>query len=1584
MKPLKKKLLSLTILLFANILMFSQTFDFVADITKGCSPQQVMFTNITDASYINDYRYEWVVEPGKFSTQTESLQNTYISPGVYSPAMKVYDSNNNLIETIVKTNYIKIFKDPDVTIQASRDIACVGTPIDFTVANIDSDAPIESWKWIFSDGTSFTGKDIPSYSFSYASEFTAFVTVQDTNGCINRIRSEITVEVFDDYPSTQFMADKRRVCEPTLDVNFTNSTVPDNVSYSWEFGDGNTSTSKSPSHTFNGYGDYYVKLTATTPISGCSRSSTQVVQLIDYQASIDIYDATKTIDGSNKACLGAIGFTPNVTPAGTVSYLWDMGNDGIDDGTEYGFVSNHDSPGTYMIKLTVNNGICTTTALSTYTVEEPLDISYSPNNEYFCKGPANVTYIASSNIPGTEYTWYLKGETFKGNNISIDYGAGLYSDSVLALSPNNCRATLAKPDNIEVASHFLRIAPQSDVEGCNPLTVEFDTIFSLIARNDFPVKVEWDFNDDGVIDSDQPGPQSFEFKRRGVWPASVIVTTDKGCVFKDSTQQYSIYGEEWVKVGEKPNLDLIFDDTVICASAPNIGGIVRFDDSLLNTEYDYLRIIYSPLVPNSYVTPNDTKTPPSDFASAIRDSIGVHQVYFYLNDHGCDTTIKDTTTEYTYTFPGGGGPAIVDSIMFPTTIRVKGPIIDIGGTGKDCYNNYEYQYFLTKKINLDYSIPGNNLSWYLKKDGFPGRKLVATNIDTLNINYKPDSLGRGKYYIYAIAENINDGCEDSVMWTTLVTDIQTSFTLQDTTVCLGDTAIFILSDTAKDVIGSYWQYEQDSIFKWPILEGEDSLFYVFNSRKITNVKVISFDTFGCEDVVNIPVKVYAPEPFFYADVVSDCIPFKTKYVDTSRSDTTIVSRHWTFGNGDVSNTNDSIFTAQYNSKGFVSPKLVVTDVLGCKDSLSKPNYIKPVIPNSNFKIENPKLCLNHNALIVRDTSDKQLANNLSRFKWDFGDGVTDETTLKDTISHKYIYESMGSVFKVKFVAYSISPEGNECTDSTYNDIEVKDVAAKIAIQSMDACKEPGQKFIVDLDDTWYSSRYKYVNWWKTENGDSTYIGNKPNLDVIFFDEYGEHTLNLVTTTEYYGCENDTTKMNITVPGYVADFVVDKDEVCVGEEITFTLKDTLNINNYEHYFEFGDGTKESVNFDNPTHSYTFLPDNIDNTYKAQFIVKAPGCKTQDISKIINIYPVIADFDRGLNDKSIIGCAPYTVTFYNDSEGSTSNNFTWHFGDGTTSKENNPTHTFNTIDSIYNVSLSIETSVCQHEVVKPITTHPLATIDFDLDSSLCLGSQTNIEATGNFTSIKWSPSQYFEDSNNKNTIVKPPYSLYAKASLVSPFGCPSEDSVYIYVQQYPNYYGAPDSLLQYYFTQDSLKFNRQITSQLIAGQIYNVNNDRVLGVNYNWTPSTYLSCDNCPSPSIDLQCGTIGYSNCIDFPETVSYTITMADTMGCFENEESIMFNIVIETKAALPQAFTPNGDGENDIAFVRGWGIKEFLELQIFNRWGQQVFKTTDITQGWDGTFKGEPQNAETFAYTIKIINTADEEEFIKGYITLIR
>jgi gliding motility-associated-like protein len=110
--------------------------------------------------------------------------------------------------------------------------------------------------------------------------------------------------------------------------------------------------------------------------------------------------------------------------------------------------------------------------------------------------------------------------------------------------------------------------------------------------------------------------------------------------------------------------------------------------------------------------------------------------------------------------------------------------------------------------------------------------------------------------------------------------------------------------------------------------------------------------------------------------------------------------------------------------------------------------------------------------------------------------------------------------------------------------------------------------------------------------------------------------------------------------------------------------------------------------------------------------------------------------------------------------------------------------------------------------------------------------------------------------------------------------------------------------------------------------------------------------------------------------------MVEKDGCF-TYDAISIGEHPPCILAVPSAFSPNGDGVNDILFVRGSNFTEF-ELMIFSRWGEMVFQTTDISQGWDGTFKGKPSPVDAYNYYLRGTCVDGHITTSKGTITLLR
>jgi len=117
----------------------------------------------------------------------------------------------------------------------------------------------------------------------------------------------------------------------------------------------------------------------------------------------------------------------------------------------------------------------------------------------------------------------------------------------------------------------------------------------------------------------------------------------------------------------------------------------------------------------------------------------------------------------------------------------------------------------------------------------------------------------------------------------------------------------------------------------------------------------------------------------------------------------------------------------------------------------------------------------------------------------------------------------------------------------------------------------------------------------------------------------------------------------------------------------------------------------------------------------------------------------------------------------------------------------------------------------------------------------------------------------------------------------------------------------------------------------------------------------------------------------------YSVTVTDINGCYDSD-SVFLNDLEEDCdyfVYLPNVFSPNGDGNNDVFYVRGTGI-ETITLRIFNRWGNQVFESNNLNEGWDGTYKGTIQNTSVFVYMLEVTFINGKTITKAGDISIIR
>lgn len=149
----------------------------------------------------------------------------------------------------------------------------------------------------------------------------------------------------------------------------------------------------------------------------------------------------------------------------------------------------------------------------------------------------------------------------------------------------------------------------------------------------------------------------------------------------------------------------------------------------------------------------------------------------------------------------------------------------------------------------------------------------------------------------------------------------------------------------------------------------------------------------------------------------------------------------------------------------------------------------------------------------------------------------------------------------------------------------------------------------------------------------------------------------------------------------------------------------------------------------------------------------------------------------------------------------------------------------------------------------------------------------------------------------------------------------------------------------------------------------------GIIYSWNPSTGLSCSNCADPVASPA-------------QTTEYCVTVTDANGC---SDSTCVKVTLEAPCPdnaeidLPTAFTPNGDGHNDLFLIAGLqNCIERYSLIIFDRWGEKVFETTDLLAAWNGKYHNRDLDAGVFVYYFSAVFTNGQALTKKGNISLIR
>ena len=141
-------------------------------------------------------------------------------------------------------------------------------------------------------------------------------------------------------------------------------------------------------------------------------------------------------------------------------------------------------------------------------------------------------------------------------------------------------------------------------------------------------------------------------------------------------------------------------------------------------------------------------------------------------------------------------------------------------------------------------------------------------------------------------------------------------------------------------------------------------------------------------------------------------------------------------------------------------------------------------------------------------------------------------------------------------------------------------------------------------------------------------------------------------------------------------------------------------------------------------------------------------------------------------------------------------------------------------------------------------------------------------------------------------------------------------------------------------------------------------------YSWSPAEGLSSPAAQNPVAVTS-------------RAITYTVVATTPNGC-ESTASIAIKVFAAADVFVPNAFTPNGDGHNDLLKAIPMGIREFKYLAVFNRWGKRIFYTTNAATGWDGTINGKRLDVGIYVWMAAGINYKGELLERRGTVMLVR
>lgn len=1420
------------------------------------------------------------------------------------------------------------------TANFKSDITAGCSPIVVNFQDISTGNPT-SWYWDFGNGGTSTLKD-PSTTYFIPGFYTITLTATNASGS-NTITQQAYIQVFDP-PTVDFIYDKNAGCTP-YKIQFTDqSTAAENTtntSWFWDFGDGQTSDQKNPLHIYRTADNFTISLKVTSD-KGCAKTITKA-NIIDIIPGIAL-----AFDNSLPSTCSApanINFTNNSSGPGTVSYSWRFGDGGTSTNTSPSHTYNN--VGNYSVTLIGSSSIgCSDTLVKNVAIGGYKTDFAVPA---FCEENRVQMTNTSTPAPVSSLWIFPDGTTSTAINASKRFPPGTNFSVKLINNYGNCSDSVVKTVTA-TAKPVITFIGIDSVKCAPPLTVNFNNTTNGISY-------VWDFGDS--TSSTQANP-SHTYTQFGDYSVTVIATNAQGCID-------TLTKKDYIKI-RKPIIKFI--------DIPKQGCIpytATFEADITSVE---------PIAAYLWEF-GDGTTSTLEKPSHIYNTKGVYDVTLTI------TTKTGCTEKLVETKGVKAGPKPIADFTADQNNVCAGTAVNFTDLSTPSLEVDEWKWeFSDGGISTQ-----KNPSYIFQDTGWIDVKLTAFNTGCAST---PVSKNK---YIYTLPP-------------------VSKFTYQPD---CNNRANYSFADKSIDAATWVWDFGDGS----PTFTGQNPPNHSFPGPGSYTVSLTTTKG-ACNYTGQRVISITDNTPDFTVDNASGCKPFQTHLVPVPPDPKLIKEYTWDFGNG-LGVTNYDAYPL-YTDIGYYNVTLTTTDTFGCKDSRTKNSFIRVNGPVAAATSLNSQGCKGLDVNFL-DQSVTDGVNSIVKWQWDFGDGTSPQVYTQPPFTH--VYDTLGN-FDVKLYVQDAAGCSDEIFLSEF--VRVSTLKADWSGAVYTCPNAP----IYFLNNT--KSQFPITTFWDFGDGSTA---TDYSLNHAYSDT-GNYTVKLIVRDQV-GCE-DSLIQNVYSGLPKADFTANNFvSFCTPFEAKFTNTSTYYGNSY------WDLDLALSRQQNPSIYYVNT-----GTYDVKLVVESAGGCKDSVTKQVRVYN---PSDATLTYMPTFGCSPVTVSFeaftemnasfvwdygdgnvidttinkmdhvYKDfgsfipkiimtepsgtckipltgidtihvvgaktkfsfnknllcdsgylriSDSTTTNDpslsYVWDYGDGYISSNPYDTVHHYTSPGNYSVHLRVTTANgCVDSLRSPLRVVQSPLISMISDPAICLNER--MRHTGVFDRADTSDVNWLWRFPNGNTSAgqNPPLQQYTT---------PGNFTVYAYAI---NSSGCIDSASQSLLVNPlpTVELPSSLTMQngfpITIPAVYSSN---VVG--YSWLPdNNTLSCVDCPQPST------------VNTKFTTKYSVSFVDSNGCKNTGDVQVIVICKNANVFVPNTFSPNNDGSNDIFYIRGKGIDRVKSLRIFNRWGEIVFEQKDFpindpSSGWNGKYKGNRPQADVYIYQVEVFCENSEIIRFEGNVALIQ